>query len=310
MLRRLSDERIAARPSESVAWGGFELDPRERNLIKKIVSLPEEVAEAVERRGPHRIAGYALELARDFTAFYEHCRVVGADARGGRVVPDRALGRDAADDRAVARPARGERPRLDVGRASAAERREVFVEPLGVGGAGSGARRAPGSLAVAARVRRRQRGRVNARIPTPNSTSAGGSTYTVRLNPCAGGLPSTAGPYWATSWRSIWAFVRPCAIRPRMKLRSASACGDCATASGSRQEGHITSFSMSVRLTLSRGRAAAAVSAGPRAPSASTAASVVATRLTRTPGGAGRRSAAASCRPAGTAAPRRSGPGG
>jgi arginyl-tRNA synthetase len=78
MLRRLSDERIGA-ALESVAWGGFELDPRERTLIKKIVSLPEDVAEAVERRGPHRIAGYALELARDFTAFYEHCRVVGAE---------------------------------------------------------------------------------------------------------------------------------------------------------------------------------------------------------------------------------------
>ena len=61
-----------------MGWFG-ELDPRERTLIKKLVSLPEEVAEAVERRGPHRIAGYALELAREFTAFYEHCRVVGAE---------------------------------------------------------------------------------------------------------------------------------------------------------------------------------------------------------------------------------------
>jgi arginyl-tRNA synthetase len=79
MLRRLTDERVGAALGSVGAWGGFELDPRERNLIKKIVSLPEEVAEAVERRGPHRIAGYALELARDFTAFYEHCRVVGAE---------------------------------------------------------------------------------------------------------------------------------------------------------------------------------------------------------------------------------------
>jgi arginyl-tRNA synthetase len=79
MLRRLSDERVGAALESVGAWGGFELDPRERSLIKKIVSLPEEVAEAVERRGPHRIAGYALELARDFTAFYEHCRVVGAE---------------------------------------------------------------------------------------------------------------------------------------------------------------------------------------------------------------------------------------
>jgi arginyl-tRNA synthetase len=78
MLRRFSGERVEAALASADGWGGSELDPRERNLIKKIVSFPEEVAEAVERLGPHRIAGYALELARDFTAFYEHCRVVGA----------------------------------------------------------------------------------------------------------------------------------------------------------------------------------------------------------------------------------------
>ena len=31
-----------------------------------------------ERRAPHRIATYALELAQIFTAFYRDCRVVGA----------------------------------------------------------------------------------------------------------------------------------------------------------------------------------------------------------------------------------------
>ena len=52
---------------------------RERDLIKKLAAFPEEVAEAAERRAPHRIAGYALELAQDFTAFYRDCRVVGAE---------------------------------------------------------------------------------------------------------------------------------------------------------------------------------------------------------------------------------------
>jgi arginyl-tRNA synthetase len=37
------------------------------------------VAGAAERRAPHRIAAYALELAQDFTAFYRDCRVVGAE---------------------------------------------------------------------------------------------------------------------------------------------------------------------------------------------------------------------------------------
>ena len=43
------------------------------------MAFPDEIAEAAERRAPHRIAGYALELAQDFTAFYEHCKVIGAE---------------------------------------------------------------------------------------------------------------------------------------------------------------------------------------------------------------------------------------
>jgi arginyl-tRNA synthetase len=37
------------------------------------------VAEAAERRAPHRIAAYALELAQTFTAFYRDCRVIGVE---------------------------------------------------------------------------------------------------------------------------------------------------------------------------------------------------------------------------------------
>jgi arginyl-tRNA synthetase len=33
----------------------------------------------VQRRAPHRIAAYALELAQGFTAFYRDCRVLGAE---------------------------------------------------------------------------------------------------------------------------------------------------------------------------------------------------------------------------------------
>jgi arginyl-tRNA synthetase len=54
------------------------LDARERGLIKKIAAFPAEVSEAALRRAPHRITQYSLELARQFTAFYEACRVVGA----------------------------------------------------------------------------------------------------------------------------------------------------------------------------------------------------------------------------------------
>ena len=63
---------------------------------------------------PHRIAGYALELAQDFTAFYEALSRHRGDARVGRVVPSGVVVRGADDDRAVAPPARRERTRLDV----------------------------------------------------------------------------------------------------------------------------------------------------------------------------------------------------
>jgi arginyl-tRNA synthetase len=78
MLRRLSGERIEGALSHGADWGSGSLHPSERALIKELVAFPDEVGEAAERRGPHRIAAYALELAQDFTAFYRDCRVVGA----------------------------------------------------------------------------------------------------------------------------------------------------------------------------------------------------------------------------------------
>ena len=77
MLAKAGEERVEtalgalARPAE--------LHPAERELIKKLLAFPGEVAEAAERRSPHRIAAYALELAQVFTAFYRDCRVVGAE---------------------------------------------------------------------------------------------------------------------------------------------------------------------------------------------------------------------------------------
>jgi arginyl-tRNA synthetase len=77
MLAKAGEERVlralAARSRPA------ELHPAERELIKKLLAFPGEVAEAAERRSPHRIAAYALELAQTFTAFYRDCHVVGAE---------------------------------------------------------------------------------------------------------------------------------------------------------------------------------------------------------------------------------------
>jgi arginyl-tRNA synthetase len=57
------------------------LHPSERGLVKRLAAFPDELEEAAQRRAPHRVAGYALELAQDFTAFYRDCHVVGAQPR-------------------------------------------------------------------------------------------------------------------------------------------------------------------------------------------------------------------------------------
>jgi arginyl-tRNA synthetase len=79
ILGRLSEDRVAAALEAAAGWDGSELHPSERNLIKALVAFPDEIAEAAERRAPHRIAGYALELAQAFTDFYRDCKVVGSE---------------------------------------------------------------------------------------------------------------------------------------------------------------------------------------------------------------------------------------
>ncbi|HWF56699.1 MAG TPA: arginine--tRNA ligase [Solirubrobacteraceae bacterium] len=78
MLAKLPSGRVARALDGSADWGAAELHPSESGLVKKLVSFPEELADAAARRAPHRIAAYALELAQEFTAFYRDCRVVGA----------------------------------------------------------------------------------------------------------------------------------------------------------------------------------------------------------------------------------------
>ena len=78
LLDKAGEERVR----ESVeALPRPALEPAERALVLKLLALPGEIAEASERRAPHRIATYALELAQEFTAFYRDCRVVGAEPR-------------------------------------------------------------------------------------------------------------------------------------------------------------------------------------------------------------------------------------
>jgi arginyl-tRNA synthetase len=78
MLGKLEVSRVEGALAPGADWGSGELHPAERSLIKALAAFPDEVAEAADRRAPHRIAVYALELAQEFTAFYRDCKVVGA----------------------------------------------------------------------------------------------------------------------------------------------------------------------------------------------------------------------------------------
>ena len=80
VLRKAGEERVAA--ALAAPREGLALEPAERELVKKLLAFPAEVAEAAERYAPHRIATYALETAQAFTAFYRDCRVVGAEPEG------------------------------------------------------------------------------------------------------------------------------------------------------------------------------------------------------------------------------------
>jgi len=80
VLRKAGEERVAA--ALAAPRAGLVLEPAERELVKKLLAFPAEVAEAAERHAPHRIATYALETAQTFTAFYRDCRVVGAEPEG------------------------------------------------------------------------------------------------------------------------------------------------------------------------------------------------------------------------------------
>ena len=63
------------------------LHASERALVRKLLEFPAEVADAAERRSPHRIASYALSTAQAFSAFYRDCPVldVGPEQRDLRL---------------------------------------------------------------------------------------------------------------------------------------------------------------------------------------------------------------------------------
>jgi hypothetical protein len=112
--RKAGEERVA----RALAATGLdvELHPSERALVKKLLAFPEEAAEAAERRAPHRIAAYALDLAQGLHGLLSRLPRRRRRAGGARGLAPAAVGRHAADDRPRPGPARRRGPRRDVSR--------------------------------------------------------------------------------------------------------------------------------------------------------------------------------------------------
>lgn len=96
---RVADAAVAGHsgPLQSNTGAAKELalDPLERQLALTLVRLPEALAAAARSLAPHLVAAHAHELAADFHAFYDACRVLPvsrSSRRGGESSGDLALG--------------------------------------------------------------------------------------------------------------------------------------------------------------------------------------------------------------------------
>ena len=78
ILRNAGDARPLSEPPP-------ELEPEERELVKRLAEFPGVVAEAIERRGPHALPVYAIRLADDFHRFYHRHRVLESDTEPFRL---------------------------------------------------------------------------------------------------------------------------------------------------------------------------------------------------------------------------------
>ena len=84
IMRKIGSDRVAEAVAADLTDSSHSAPhPSERALLKRVLEFPDEVAEAGARRAPHRMTAYALETARQFSAFYRDCKVDGAEAEGG-----------------------------------------------------------------------------------------------------------------------------------------------------------------------------------------------------------------------------------
>ena len=78
VLRNAGDRSPEPQPSGALAV-------EERDLVKRLLELPEVVREATARRAPHAVPTYAIRVADDFHRFYHHHRVLDSEEEAFRL---------------------------------------------------------------------------------------------------------------------------------------------------------------------------------------------------------------------------------
>ena len=78
MISALAEEGLAVPAPEETDFSLLD-SPYERELIKTLAALPEEIRLAARDYNPNRISGYVTELASRFHRFYTECRIRGTE---------------------------------------------------------------------------------------------------------------------------------------------------------------------------------------------------------------------------------------
>ena len=73
ILRRAAEGGLAPEARDTAT---LLLHPAEQALVRRLLALPEVLADAANRRETHELTHYCLELAQLFSAFYRDCRVL------------------------------------------------------------------------------------------------------------------------------------------------------------------------------------------------------------------------------------------
>jgi arginyl-tRNA synthetase len=84
ILRKAGSDRVTEAADADLGEGDA-VHPSAAALLKQLLEFPEEVRIAAERRAPHRMTAYSLEVARSFSAFYRDCQVVGGEDEDFRI---------------------------------------------------------------------------------------------------------------------------------------------------------------------------------------------------------------------------------